>query len=309
MEFRDLAYFQAIAEEGHVGRAAERLGRTQPALSKCIQRLQDEIGAKLFVRSGRGLQLTAVGRVLLERATALHLELQDSLREISDFADGRAGHIRLGTGATTAEYLLPQVFAEMLNKAPGVTFEIVIGMNDVLRAGLREGQLDIVVGPVVRTDGTDFVTHRFGEDVVVVSAAANHPLAGRTIGLCDLAPYNWVLSAGSVATRQWLEAAFAEKNLPPPVVQLQTNNISLLPRLIARTQLLSFISRRNLGIGRAAQPLIELPLPETTMRRELGLIHRKDRYLPKAADLFLEIMHLKAAEALAAVEDPCDAPS
>jgi DNA-binding transcriptional LysR family regulator len=298
MEFRDLAYFQVIADEGHVGRAAQRLGRTQPALSKCIQRMQDEIGAKLFARSGRGIQLTAVGKVLLERSRSLHLDLQDSMRMVSDFAEGRAGHIRIGTGATTAEYLLPQVLSSLIAKAPDVTFEIVVGMNDVLRTALMEGEVDLVVGPLGRGDEESFATHPFGEDVVVVVASEDHPLAGRAVTLADLAPWNWVMSADSVATRQWLDSVFAAHGAPLPRVQMQTNNISLMPRLIARTKLLSFISQRNLGVGRAGEPLVELRSKELEMRRALGLIHRRDRYLPPAAELLIEIMRSEAEHAL-----------
>jgi DNA-binding transcriptional LysR family regulator len=68
MDFRDLKYFAVIAEEGHVGRAAERLYKTQPALTKCIDRLEEQLGAPLFERVGRGIRLTPVGEALLPRA-------------------------------------------------------------------------------------------------------------------------------------------------------------------------------------------------------------------------------------------------
>ena len=107
MDLRDLAFFEVIAETGHLGRASEKLGRTQPALTKCIQRLEASVGAELFARSGRGLVLTQVGDVLLSRARLMRTAMDEAIREVSEFAAGTAGHVRIGTGATMAEYLLP----------------------------------------------------------------------------------------------------------------------------------------------------------------------------------------------------------
>src|SRR5690242_4165693 len=108
MDVRDLAYFETIATTGHLGRAAEQLGRTQPALTKCIRRLESSVGSELFVRAGRRLKLTEVGEVLLSRASRLRSAMDEALREVTDLAKGVAGHVRIGAGATMAHHLLPQ---------------------------------------------------------------------------------------------------------------------------------------------------------------------------------------------------------
>src|SRR5688572_8464977 len=82
MDLRDLGYFQRVAELGHVGKAAEQLGRTQPALSKSIRRLEDAVGAQLFERVGRSLRLTAMGEALLIRAHHLSRYVDMTLREL-----------------------------------------------------------------------------------------------------------------------------------------------------------------------------------------------------------------------------------
>ena len=114
MDLRDLAYFEVIAETGHLGRAADRLGRTQPALTKCLQRLEAAIGAELFARAGRGIALTKVGEVLLGYARQMRSTMDTSLRDVKAFASGEAGHVRIGTGPTMAEYLLPQVCSNLI---------------------------------------------------------------------------------------------------------------------------------------------------------------------------------------------------
>ena len=197
MDVRDLAYFVTIAETGHLRRAADQLGRTQPALTKCIRRLESSIGSELFSRAGRGLKLTPVGEALLGRARRLRSAMDEALREVMDFAQGAAGHVRIGAGATMAAYLLPQVCAALTKSTPAVSVEILIAMNDVLRDALRAGKIDVVVGPVLAGEEQEFAIKVFGSDEVVVVAPRGHPLCRRKVTIEDVAQYKWVLPAES----------------------------------------------------------------------------------------------------------------
>lgn len=289
MDLRDLQYFETIAEVGHLGLAAERLFRTQPALSKCIDRLEAELGTDLFQRDGRRLRLTPVGEVLLARARVLRRAMEEATREVSDFAKGAMGNVRVGSAATAAEYLLPEACSILLGQAPGVTVDLVIGMNDVLREALRTGQLDLVVGPLSKNEA-EFASWPIIDDEVVVVGRHRHPLFRKgKIRMADLCEYRWVLPAKTVATRQWLDQAFMDHHLPLPKVQIASNSISMLPRLIARTDLLSFISRRNLGTGNVGAPLREVPVAQATMRRSFGVVCRADGYLSPATHCLLNI--------------------
>jgi DNA-binding transcriptional LysR family regulator len=291
MDIRDLNYFIVVAEEGHFGRAAVRIHRSQPALTKCIKRIEDDIGAKLFQRVGRGVALTEVGEILLSRAQELRSSLGEVRREIRDFAHGLAGHVRIGTGATTAEYVLPGVCAELLVTAPELTIELNIGMNDVLRKSLRAGKLDLVVGPVTEADAAEFAVVELSGDDVVTAASLSHPLCAlESPQAKDLTPFGWVLPALTVATRQWLERAFELQDLPPPRVQIETNSISLMPQLIAKTNLLSFISRRNLGDKKIGGLLKEIPVESTTMKRRLGVVYSRNLYLSPAVKRVIALL-------------------
>jgi len=272
MNLRDLAYFETIAETSHLGRAAELLGRTQPALTKCIQRLEGSVGASLFAKDGRGLKLTPVGKVLLERARAMRETAKTYSREVSDFAQGKAGRVRVGTGATTAEYLLPAVGAKLLKQNPGIAVEVAVGLNDMLRAMLRNGQLDVAIGPISSSDKSEFSVLEIGSDDVVVAARRGHPLARGSAKMADFTKYDWVLPAGTVALRQWIDAAFDKASLPRPRVQVETNVLSLLFGLVARTDLVIFTSRHNLALHRGDDTLVEVQNRRTTMARKLGLV-------------------------------------
>jgi DNA-binding transcriptional LysR family regulator len=290
MDVRDLGYFITIAETGHLGRAADILGRTQPALTKCIQRLESATRSELFIRTARGLDLTPVGEVLLVRARRLRSAMDEALREVTDFARGTIGHVRIGAGATMAEYLLPKVCSSLIASAPGVTTEILIGMSDVLRQALRAGTIDVLVGPILAGEEQEFATTIFGADEVVVVAPRNHPLCDRRVTIEDVAQYKWVLPGEAVAMRQWLERLFQANGLLGPQVQIEANSILFLPRLIAETSLLSYTSTRNLRPDRVGSHLQRLDIDVTTMRRHLGLAYRKDNYMSPAGMRFIELL-------------------
>lgn len=291
IDLRDANYFVAIAETGNLALAAEKLGRTQPALTKCIQRLEADLRTELFRHEGRRLALTEAGSIFHLRMLGMLQYAAEVRREISDLGAGIAGLVRIGSAATAAEYMLPALTAELIRQAPAVTLELTVGMNDVLVRALVEKNLDLVFGPLTQTTRE---TDRFeayplvGDDVVAV-ASNDHPIFEQPITIGDLSRYKWVLSGRAVATRQWLENRFRSLGLETPRVQMETSSISLLPRLIAETKLLSFISRRNLTPGAVGSQLREIPLTETTMRREFGLIRLRDAYFTPAAKLLVQI--------------------
>ena len=106
IDLRDLRYFEAIAELGHIGRAAVRLHLTQPALTRCVRRLEEMFGTDLFERVGRGIRLTPAGEALLVRARRLHVAADETARQMVDFARGDSGHIRVGLVPTAAQFVL-----------------------------------------------------------------------------------------------------------------------------------------------------------------------------------------------------------
>ena len=291
MDFRDMQYFVAIGESGNLAKAADRVGRTQPALTRCIQRLEEELQTKLFNLDGRRHVLTEAGKVFLVRCNALLAHAREIHREVQDIAAGAIGTIRIGCAATPAEHMLPSISAEMIRRAPGVSFELLLGMNDVLFSALDAKKVDLVFGPIAPTIMNDnrYVIHAFEHDTVVVAASPAHPIFKTKISVESVSSFKWVLPRQLVATRQWLDERFASLGLGKPKMQMETSSMSLLPRLIEETQLLSFISRRNLEQGAPGAHLREVKLKEFEMKRDFGLIHLSDAYLTPAAEFFLRI--------------------
>ena len=281
LDLRDLRYFRTIAELQHLGHAADRLGRSQPALTKAINRLESSLGRPLFERKGRGIELTAVGRVLQAQCHKLLLTADNSFQEIHEFVEGKAGHVRIGSGPITAEHLLPQICDLILTEAPGVTVEVTIGASHVLREQIRSGEVDFVIG-LIEEQGTAFVTRPLTEDVVVAAAGINHAIFQiRKVTLKHLLEYGWVLPIRAVASRQWLDRAFELRGLPLPRAQIEVNSIPMLAEVISRTELLCFVSRYTLLRSRRS-PLREIKLKGTTLKRNLGLTYSASPLSPPA---------------------------
>jgi len=290
MELRDLKYFQQVAQLGHFGRAAEAVHRTQPAVSKSVQRLEAEFEAELFTREDGQLILTSVGQALLWHAQDILNGMDAVRRDVKAVAKGAAGHVRLGVSATAAEFLLPVLTSQLLPRFPDITIEIELGMNDYLAGALAQRSLDLVVAPYTQTAG-ELEFARIAVDHVVVVASREHPLFRQArIKMRDLQAYRWVLPSKSGATRKWLEQAFERRGLRRPAAQIESNAISLIPRLISSTTLLSFITRRNLHMELLAKSVREIELPETTMTRDFGVLYRPGGYSAPSVRSVLDIL-------------------
>lgn len=293
LDLRDLRYFEVIAETGSMTRASRSLFRTQPALTGCVRRLETILGTQLFERVGRGIRLTAAGEALLARARSLRIASQDTVREIGDLGKGLAGLVRVGTVPTVARYLLPPACREIIRRAPGITLKTVIGHNDVLRNGLKTGELDVVVSFSSRDD-EGLASHEILEDEVVVAASRNHPIFRRRVTQKGMLDYRWVLAGPGVATREWIDHAFTTRGLEAPRVQIETNLILLLPPLIEQSSLLTFVSRRHLGVERGFR-LREVAAKETTMKRRFAVTYRKDNYMSPAARRLVDLLREEGA--------------
>src|SRR5215207_10080465 len=138
MELRDIEYFEEIAEQRHLSRAAERLGLSQPALSKSLRRLEDALQVKLLDRNSKGLELTAEGSLLLARARDLRLSLRNVAREVTDVSQGRAGSLRIGVGPVVPTRLICSALGLLFSQAPRVTTRLTMSDADEIIPALRK---------------------------------------------------------------------------------------------------------------------------------------------------------------------------
>jgi DNA-binding transcriptional LysR family regulator len=296
LELRDIEYFCVIAEHLNLGRAAEALGLSQPALSMSLRRLEESMQAKLVKRTPKGVELTVVGAALLARVPPLRLSLGDVAREAADLSQGRSGHVRVGATPEFAEYLLPPALRALFAFAPNATVAVSVASPDALRPVLLKGELDLIITGI-GAPRPGMIHVPLFDDGFVVIASASHRLAQRkSVTIPDLAIERWAAAGPEILAWKWLNQMCKNHGLLPPQLAMQSNSAWVRLLSIASTELLGFSSARFLAQVASHLPLTVIHVPESTWARRMGVSRRKDAYLPPAAMRLIEILQEVARE-------------
>jgi DNA-binding transcriptional LysR family regulator len=299
MEFRDLEYFRVVAQHSHIGRAANQLKLTQPALSKSVARLEAAVGARLFERTPRGVVLTRVGAALIARAINIHSVVDGALREAKDMSSGVSGQLRIGTGPSAGEHLLPSVCTDLLRGSPALFIQVVVGLSDVLISALERGELDLVFGsfPEPRIAGMTYES--LGEDVLTVFTRKRHALARvRQIDLPQLAGVRWALPNASVTSRRTLQRVLQACRMPTPDVALESNSTQVLLAAVARSDMVGYLPKSVVRASGVMRELVLLDVAPLRIERSLGVISRPGAYLPPVAARLMNALRRVAPQSV-----------
>lgn len=295
--FRDIEYFTEVAERGNVGRAAEALGLSQPALSKSLRLLETSLQSKLVKRVSRGVELTAAGRELFAHAHRLRLSLDDITRSVMDISQGRSGHLRIGSGTGFALYVIAAACADVVTNAPGATFKVSPMARNAAEAALLNGEIDLSVMTLLASAHKDLVTEHLYDEVFAICASANHPLARKKrLALTDLVNEKWIVSTEWASAPRQLKQAFADAGLPAPRITAQSESQTLRNTLLASTRLLSIANTRIVRHAAQQSALVILPVSGFKYSRSFGIYRRKDAYLPPIAQRFIVMLKNAARE-------------
>jgi DNA-binding transcriptional LysR family regulator len=194
MDFRRLRYFVAVAEEGHVTRAAERLGIQQAPLSQQIKVFEGELGAKLFHRRPRGVELTDAGRTLLDEARVILARTQEAETAVRRAARGEAGRLRIGlTNSACFHPAAPAVIRAFAAAASQVGLSFEIAGTSALIERLATGDVDVAFVRTAAARQPGLSLRRLAEEPMVAALPAGHPLAASdAVALSDLAVETFV---------------------------------------------------------------------------------------------------------------------
>jgi DNA-binding transcriptional LysR family regulator len=287
MEGRDLYYFEVIAELGHLGKAAKTLFKSQPALSHCIDRLEDEIGAQLFERVGRRIKLTPIGEMLLGKAKVLRQSHEDIVRELQDYTYGNKGHITVGCSPSMGAYVVPSLVAELMLESPAITINLSVGASGELLDKLRARQLDLLFSPMSYL-GEDITAIPFLKNDMIVAVRDKHPILTKLYTVHDLGAYDWIMTTDSRYSTQWLTEALLSCGCPSPRIRITINIVSAMKELIVATDSLCFLSRLHV-IHSNKRQLRELKIPELVFRRICSVAYRKHDYLSPIASRLVRL--------------------
>lgn len=230
MDTDQLLHFQSVAELRNFTHAAERLGLSQPALSRSIQRLEEELGQPLFDRKPRSVDLTDAGQLFLPRAQQILLTLEDCKAEICD--DGKSGRIRVAAIPTIAPYFLPGLLQSFSADHPQAQLIVQEETTDELMRQCKQGELDVaIVALPVPTRYVD-IEELFDEELTLV-LSNGHPLTEKQqIRISDLDPYPFILLGEAHCLSDNIES-FCRQKLVQPVAVERASQLVMVQELVS----------------------------------------------------------------------------
>ncbi|MDQ1186109.1 LysR family transcriptional regulator [Agrobacterium larrymoorei] len=237
IDIRRLRYFLVVADEKHFTRAADRIGIRQPPLSMQIRQLEETVGARLFTRHAKGVELTAAGRVFQDTALDIVGRFEDAVTQVRRHAAGQTGRLRLGfAGATYFHPAIPLIIRAYRSAYPDVVLSPEQSNTPALLAGLREGRLDVAfIRPPVLEDGLLSVRACLDEDMVV-ALPADHPLCDHDkLPLDAVAGENLILFPRDIGPGLYdsIVSACNEAGVSPKLGQEASQIVSIIPLVAA----------------------------------------------------------------------------
>jgi DNA-binding transcriptional LysR family regulator len=288
MELHSLQVFLTIATEKSFSRAAEKLLRTQPAISLALQRLEQELGEKLIDRSGKDLILTDAGRTVLEyarRFQSLHQELDNSIAELRD---NSAGRLTIGANESSTLYLLPHIerYRELY---PKVKVQVRRSLSSKIPDELLDGNLEL--GVISYDPGDERLrTKVLYADTLAFVVSPKHRLAHRkTVSILELGSETFIAHNVVSPYRELVVREFQSHKVPLNM-DVEMPTIETIRKLVQKNIGVAFLPRMCVEQEIEQKTLCEVRVKEMHMERKIRLIYPTRRGLSHAAKAFLEVV-------------------
>jgi len=288
MELYSLQVFLTVATEKSFSRAAEKLLRTQPAVSLAVQRLEQEMGEKLIDRSGKELVLTDAGRTVIEyarRFQSLHQELDNSLAELRD---NSAGRLTIGANESATLYLLRHIerYRELY---PKIKVTVRRSLSSQIPNELLDGNLEL---GVISYDPADerLKSKTIYSDSLVFVVSPKHRLAHRkTVSIQELGAETFIAHNVVSPYREVVIRTFRE-NKVPLVIDVEMPTIETIRKLVQNNLGVAFLPRMCVEQEIDQRTLCEVRVKEMHLERKIRLVYPTRRALSHAAKAFLELV-------------------
>lgn len=282
MRLNQIRDFVAVAETGSLRAAARAVGVSQPAITKSIRQLEDELHVQLLQRSARGALATPAGKAFLSRARVVQAELRKAADDLEVFRGGREGSVAFGIAPAACMLIVPDAMQQFRRRYPGAPVRVVEGVDSALLPMVRDATLDFSIAQSAphKLDGTITFKPLFRSSLVVVGRHG-HPLRGAG-SLRELAGARWLMfhPLGAGAT---LEQAFASAGaaMPSGVVQCESYGAALA--LLARTDTLGLLIPQMVSESFGQLQLQRIRIREALPSLLMGMYLRADAPLTPAA--------------------------
>ncbi len=285
MDTQALTAFVSVADYASFSQAAETLFLTQPAVSKRISGLEDEMGCRLFDRIGRRVSLTEAGKALLPKARHILLEIDDTRRMLHNLSGNVGGRLSLAASHHVSLHRLPPVLRQFSAEYPQVELDLHFTESEVAYDGILHGNQELAIITLSPNPHSQIRATPVWTDHLRYVVAADHPLATRQeTSFEDLNRFQAILPDPSTFTHQIAEQHFRAAGLELNVV-MSTNYLDTIRMMV------------SIGLGWSLLPetmidnkLRTLTVSDQEIRRPLGVIYHRDRTLSNAARAFIGIL-------------------
>lgn len=282
MRFRQVEDFVAVVETGSMRAAARRLGMSQPAITKSIRGLEEELHARLVQRSPHGVVPTPAGRAFLARARTVLTELRKAEEEVSELGGTSTGSITFGV-VPAAVPILPEAVVRLRQQFRRARLRILEGYTHTLLPLVRDESLDFAIGvrAMVKVDPAFVFRPLFRFEYAVV-ARRGHP-SRNVRSLANLVDSEWISLTPQGSPGGPLERAFSSASLAAPqqVVRCDSHNIAVA--LLAKTDMVCIMSRSMLAQSPAREALQPIPVGDVMPSYTVGMFTRRDSPLTPLA--------------------------
>lgn len=248
MELDQLRYFIQVAESKNFTRAAEALSISQPALSRSVQKLEEEFGVPLLIRKTRRVELSDAGQVLRSRAEQILMLVDETKTEIGD--DGQTGRIRIGAIPTIAPYFLPAFLKSLSKRLPGAVLEVYEDTTKNLLHQCSQGEIELaILAMPINEKHLDF-TELFDEELLL-AIPADHELASQSrIRLKDIESIPFVMLDEPHCLSDNV-LSFCRHRSFQPIVVGRTNQLSMVQELVSLSHGISMVPEMAVRIDRS----------------------------------------------------------
>ncbi|MGJ8532060.1 MAG: LysR family transcriptional regulator [Alphaproteobacteria bacterium] len=289
MNLNQLRFFLSIAETGSVTRSAELLHLSQPALTRGIRQLEEELGVSLFQRLPRAMRLTRFGTSFLRHAQSVFVQLENAQAELQHLSERTEDEIVIGSGPTWTMGGLAEIVGSVLRTYPNLSIKVRTGYDQQLADMLRSGEVDFALTDISRDpDKDDLSQEPLIHCQYVVACRNDHPLAGeKNVSLERLLAFPWAMPDRALSAYDRLAGLFRAESLPVPVPLLQSTSFNFILRLLETSDALSFVVESSLQTP-YQNPIVavdmEVPLPI----RHAGIVMRPDSWISPATEALID---------------------
>lgn len=288
IRLRHLHTFVAVAQQGTLGRAADMLSLSQPALSRTLNELEELTGSRLLERDRLGARLTSAGEQFLLHAVKILDDLNHAGQIFNPEAIATAHLVRVGALPTAAPGLLPAVIGPFHKQQSLVRIQVAIMNNTMILAGLKCGELDIGIGRMADPELMAGLNYEllFLESLRLV-VRADHPLLNETMTLSRILEWPAVVCPPGTAPRINTDALLTRQGCRLPSACVETLSASLSRQLTLNYNYVWFVPSGAVKEDLRQGILTALPVPSPSAAEPIGLLTRMDIPLPEGAQMLV----------------------